>query len=141
MARKLKSAKVSEGPRKAYGYARVSLAAQCDGFSLDVQRERIAAICTLNGWHLVEVFVEGGVSGSVPLADRPEGSKLWATVTSGDAIVTAKQDRLSRNTRDSLDLLEQCRKRNVGLVFGDQGTSDIATGAASEFIYTIRAIA
>jgi len=138
MARKCKSTTTTEtGPRQAYGYVRVSLDQQADGFSLDAQRERIAAICTLNGWQLVEVFCDAGVSGSVPLADRPEGSKLWASVASGEAIVTAKQDRLSRNTRDSLDLLEQCRKRNVGLVFGDQGTSDIATGAAAELIFTL----
>lgn len=141
MARKLKSAvKTTEnGPRRAWGYCRVSLAQQADGFSLDSQREKIEAIAKLNGWVLVGVFVDAGVSGSIPVAERPEGSKLWAAVKSGEAIITAKQDRMSRNTRDSLDLLEHCRKLNVGLVFGDQGTSDIATGAAAELIFSLMA--
>lgn len=48
----------------------------------------------MKGWQVAQLFVERGVSGSVPLADRPLGRKLLAAAGKGDVIVTAKLDRL-----------------------------------------------
>jgi hypothetical protein len=47
----------------------------------------------MHGWTIAECFVERGVSGSVPLADRPEDRRLLATVTKLDIIITPKLDR------------------------------------------------
>ncbi|WP_161491329.1 MULTISPECIES: recombinase family protein [Bradyrhizobium] len=44
-------------------------------------------------WQVDEFFIEGGVSGSVPLANRPEGQRLLAALQAGDVIITAKLDR------------------------------------------------
>jgi putative DNA-invertase from lambdoid prophage Rac len=33
----------------------------------------------MKGWTVAEFFIEGGVSGSTPLADRPEGKRLLET--------------------------------------------------------------
>ena len=51
----------------------------------------------MHGLSDVQAFVERGVSGSVPLTDRPQGKALLATVKSGDVIITAKLDRTFRS--------------------------------------------
>jgi putative DNA-invertase from lambdoid prophage Rac len=62
---------------KTFGYTRVSTSMQVDdGASLDVQRRQIEGYAMMHGFELAEVVVEEGVSGSVPIAERPEGGKL-----------------------------------------------------------------
>ena len=46
------------------------------------------------------LIVEAGVSGSVPFSKRPEGAKLFASLTRGDVAVCTKIDRFSRNLFD-----------------------------------------
>jgi putative DNA-invertase from lambdoid prophage Rac len=77
-----------------YGYCRVSTAEQADeGTSLDSQRQQITGYAMMKGWEVADFFVEAGVSGSIPLADRPEGQRLLQSLRSGDVIVTSKLDR------------------------------------------------
>jgi hypothetical protein len=49
----------------------------------------------MKGWHVVEFFIDAGVSGSVRFADRPEGKRLLETAGKGDVIVTASSIALS----------------------------------------------
>src|SRR5215469_7729294 len=89
---------------KVYGYCRVSTIAQADeGESLDVQRRQLNGYATMNGLSLDHVFIERGVSGSRPLADRPEGGKLLAVLQPGDVLITPKLDRMFRSALDALD--------------------------------------
>jgi len=68
---------------KVYGYCRVSTAEQANsGLSLDTQKQQITGYAMMKGWAIAEFFVEAGVSGSVQLADRPEGERLLATLQS-----------------------------------------------------------
>jgi DNA invertase Pin-like site-specific DNA recombinase len=56
-----------------YGYCRVSSQEQAsNGISLDEQKRRIEGRCHEQGWTLAELFVEAGVSGSIPFAQRPQ---------------------------------------------------------------------
>ena len=41
----------------------------------------------MKGWSVDEHFVERGVSGSIPLADRPEGGRMLATIGKNDVVV------------------------------------------------------
>jgi putative DNA-invertase from lambdoid prophage Rac len=83
---------------RVFGYSRVSTSEQADeGVSLAVQEQQIAGYSMMKGWRVDEFFVERGVSGSTPLADRPEGRRMLATVGKGDVIVTAKLDRAFRS--------------------------------------------
>ncbi len=78
-----------------YSYSRVSTARQAsEGESLDVQQRTIAGYAMMHGLSDVQAFVERGVSGSVPLTDRPQGKALLATLKSGDVVITAKLDRM-----------------------------------------------
>src|SRR3954466_11099781 len=93
---------------RVYGYARVSTAEQADeGSSLDSQRQQIMGYCMMKGWQVADFFVEAGVSGSIPLAERPEGLRLLQSLRTGDVIVTAKLDRAFRSAADALEQLKE----------------------------------
>jgi predicted site-specific integrase-resolvase len=50
--------------KQAIGYVRVSTEQQAnEGVSLDAQRARIVKWCADNGYELVQVFVDAGISG------------------------------------------------------------------------------
>ena len=49
---------------EAIGYVRVSTNRQAtDGVSVEVQRDRIARWCLVNGYAMAEVYVDAGLSG------------------------------------------------------------------------------
>src|SRR5215213_11625507 len=99
-----------------YGYCRVSTAAQAsEGESLEVQRRQLEGWAHMHALVLDRVFVERGVSGSVPLAERPEGAALLAAVKPGDTIVTSKLDRMFRSALDALGVLGRLKERDVSL--------------------------
>ncbi len=94
-------ATVTQMPRQAAVYARVSTLDQIEGTSLEDQERRSRAFIESKGWKLASVFVDEGVSGATALEDRPEGGKLLAAIDAGevDAVVTLKVDRLTRSLR------------------------------------------
>lgn len=66
-------------------------------------------------------FFDDGVSGSVPLAERPEGAKLVANLTRGDAIVTLKLDRLFRSVADAALTIDEWNNLGIKLVSLTEG--------------------
>ena len=67
-----------------YGYCRVSTLKQAnEGESLDVQRRQIEGYALMHGLTIAEVLVEEGVSGSVPVEERPVGGPLFAKLAAG----------------------------------------------------------
>src|SRR5215472_16451337 len=95
---------------RVFGYSRVSTAEQADeGVSLAAQQQQIAGYSMMKGWTIAEHFIERGVSGSLPLADRPEVNRMLATVGKGDIIVVAKLDRAFRSAADALTVLEELK--------------------------------
>ena len=124
---------------RAYGYARVSTDQQRDsGISLDEQQRKIEARCAENGWHLEHVYVDAGVSGSTPLARRPEGARLLRAVQAGDVVIAAKMDRMFRSALDALQTIADFRRRKIGLWLLDLG-NDCSGNGISELIMTVLA--
>jgi putative DNA-invertase from lambdoid prophage Rac len=122
-----------------YGYCRVSTLIQAsDGLSLDVQQRTIAGYAQMHGLTMDQVFVERGVSGSKPLADRPEGEKLLALLQPGDTVITPKLDRMFRSAVDALDVLGRLKERNVSLHMIDLG-GDTTGNGISRLVFTILA--
>jgi putative DNA-invertase from lambdoid prophage Rac len=120
-----------------YGYVRVSTSRQADeGESLALQQRQIEGYCMMNGLVLDHVYVEGGVSGSVPLSDREQGAALLAILKPGDAVVTAKLDRMFRSALDALDVLAKLKARNVSLHMIDLG-GDVTGNGISKLVFTI----
>jgi len=122
-----------------YGYARVSTTRQAsEGESLDVQRRMIEGYAHMHGLVLDEVMIEEGVSGSVPLHERPVGGVLLAKVRKGDIIIAAKLDRCFRSALDALKVVEQFKNQGVKLHLLDLG-GDIAGNGLSKLFLTIAA--
>lgn len=122
---------------KVFGYLRVSTSEQAQsGKSLDTQKQQVVGYAMMKGWTVDEFFVEAGVSGSVPLADRPEGKRLLAAVKAGDAIVTPKLDRMFRSASDALATLEELKDQGVGLHMIDLG-GDVCGNGISKLVFTI----
>src|ERR1700739_2945387 len=90
----------------------------------------------MKGWQISEFFVEAGVSGSVPLADRPEGRRLLSSLQPGDVIITAKLDRAFRSAADALGTLEELKDQGIGLHMIDLG-GDVCGNGISKLVFTI----
>jgi putative DNA-invertase from lambdoid prophage Rac len=122
-----------------YGYCRVSTLRQAsEGESLDVQRRQIEGYAHMHGLTLDDLIVEEGVSGSVPVAERPKGGALFAALKKGDMVIAPKLDRLFRSALDALTVVEDMRKRSVSLCLLDLG-GDISGNGLSKLFLTIAA--
>lgn len=120
-----------------YGYTRVSTSRQAEeGESLDVQQRTIAGYALMLGLTVDRMFIERGVSGSVPLWDRLEGAALLAALRSGDVLITSKLDHMFRSALDALDVLAKLKGRNVSLHMIDLG-GDVTGNGISKLVFTI----
>jgi site-specific DNA recombinase len=102
--------------KRTIGYLRVSTEGQAkDGISLEMQQQKIAAYCALHDWRLGEVITDEGYSAKS--LQRPGMQRLLSMVKAGEveAVIVYKLDRLSRRTRDVLDLVEQFERAGVAL--------------------------
>jgi DNA invertase Pin-like site-specific DNA recombinase len=124
---------MSEAPRRAFGYTRVSTMGQVkDGDGLGMQAERVRGWCQFAGYDPPELFIDEGVSGMKH--DRPGlRAAMRAAVLAGDgaALVVYKLDRLGRNALDvqeALALLLDAKVRVVAIADGvDSGSGMGAT--------------
>jgi site-specific DNA recombinase len=95
---------------KLVGYTRVSTIDQRDNTSLDDQKTKIESYAIAMGHEIVASFKES-VSGK-RADNRPELQKAIAMLQSGEAdgLIVAKLDRLGRNVRDILTLVDDVLK-------------------------------
>lgn len=118
-------------------YSRVSSDRQAeDGESLGVQERMTQGYCLMHGMEITGTFVERGVSGSVPLHERPEGGRLLDGLQKGDTIVCAKLDRMFRDARDALNVLHTLKNRGVSLHFIDLG-GDVVHNGLAKLMFTV----
>lgn len=102
---------------QAIGYARVSTEGQAvDGVSLDTQQARIRAWCEANGYTLVGLHVDAGLSGC-RADNRPA---LQASIAEAckhkTALVVYSLSRLARSTKDAIAISERLAKSGADLV-------------------------
>jgi putative DNA-invertase from lambdoid prophage Rac len=122
---------------KVYGYCRVSTAEQASaGLSLETQQQQITGYAMMKNWPVAQFFIEAGVSGSVALADRPQGQRLLTTLQPGDVVITARLDRAFRSAADALGTLEQLKDDKIGLHMIDLG-GDVTGNGISKLVFTI----
>lgn len=125
-----------------YGYVRVSTSKQAaDGDSLEAQRRMIQGYALMRGLDLAHIFVEDGVSGSIPVGKRPQGGPLLDMLLDGDAIISAKLDRLFRSALDALTTVDDLNRRGVSLHLLDLGGDVAASGMAKLFLTVAAAFA
>ena len=90
---------------KLVGYVRVSTKNQEDNTSLADQERRIKAYCEAFGHELINLYVEVGSGKNTK--DREQFNLALEDVkNNADGIIALKLDRIARNTRDVLALVE-----------------------------------
>ncbi|MBD2168622.1 recombinase family protein [Calothrix membranacea FACHB-236] len=90
---------------KLVGYVRVSNQSQAENTSLAEQRKKIEAYCYAFSHELIQIFEEVGSGKNVE--HRPQFQEALKLVSEqADGIIAAKLDRLARNTRDVLALVD-----------------------------------
>lgn len=125
---------------KAIGYIRVSTSQQADnGVSLDAQRERIAGWCQANGYRLVEVYSDAGLSGG-RADNRPALQNALQAVCEarGAALVVYSLSRLARSTKDAIAIAERLDKSGADLVSLSERID--TTSAAGKMIFRMLAV-
>ena len=105
LPRARKPATSHDQPAVTLLYGRVSSDEQVESGSIENQRRFLGAYAELYGLTVAGAFWDEGVSGTIPLAERPGGAALLAAVREhpGAAVVVYKVDRLARRLAVLLD--------------------------------------
>jgi DNA invertase Pin-like site-specific DNA recombinase len=106
--------------------------------SLEEQIRRIEGRALEQWWQIAEVFIERGISGSVPLGDRPEGARLVAALQPSDVVIAAKLDRMFRSAWDALNVIRDFQRRRISLWLLDLG-GDVSGDGIAKLVLTILA--
>ena len=139
----------------AVGYCRVSTEDQADeGVSLRQQENAIRVYGEGRGLSLgwggsgdtendPALLIERGVSGSVPLEDRPEGAKLAKLVRSGRVghVIVTKLDRLSRSLADFAVWMAEFERLGVSVHFLDLGGHGVVDTSTTTGRMTVNILA
>ena len=124
--------------QKAIGYIRVSTQNQADeGVSLEAQRAKIEAWCTLNDAELIAVHEDAGVSGASMTGRDGLHAALKAT-TKGMALVCYSISRIARSTRDMLEIAERLDAKGADLVSVTERID--TTTAAGRMVFKMLAV-
>ena len=101
---------------KAVGYRRVSMREQVDGHSLDAQEKNIRDYAKAQGWQLIEIYTDAGISAKKD-SFRPDLARLMQDAEAGkfDVIVVDKIDRFYRHLAGLLTALDHLR--GIGVSF------------------------
>ena len=83
-----------------YGYARVSSKNQ----DLEVQVSQLKS-------ESCEIIYQEKITGTK--VDRPEFQKVLSTLQDGDTLVVTKLDRLARNSKEGIEIIDDLFKRNI----------------------------
>lgn len=105
MSRGRRAKTTTRNVQAVIGYVRVSTEDQAEsGAGMESQRSSILAECERNGWQLVELIEEPGVSAKN--MNRPGLQRALELLAAGqaDILMAAKLDRLSRSVKDVCNL-------------------------------------
>ena len=99
-----------------YGYARVSTQMQAkDGNSLEAQSMELKKA------GVIKVFSDTFTGTKT---DRPELDRLLAQMQAGDTIVVTKLDRIARNLKHGIDLIDGLNERGINVNVLNMGMID-----------------
>ena len=135
----------SNNQNKAVAYVRVSSQKQAEeGVSIAAQIKRIKEYAKFKGIILEDedILIERGVSGGIPLWERPMGGKLKRMLNSGnyEHVITMKLDRMFRLVSDMLATVDELNAAGFALHMVDFNGEAIDTSSAmGRFFLTMSA--
>ncbi|MCD6170924.1 MAG: recombinase family protein [Thermoplasmata archaeon] len=96
-------------------YARVSTEDQAkEGFSLAAQIEKLRSYCKARGWKIAGEYIDDGYSGRN--VNRPAYKKMMEDMDKWDILLVMKMDRIHRNSKNFMLMMEELRKKNKEFV-------------------------
>jgi site-specific DNA recombinase len=141
---KAKRSRAQQDSRRAAIYARVSLDQTGEGTSVTQQEKASRELIDRRGWELAEVYVDDSITGTgTGKKYRPRFYEMLAAVQRGevDAIVARHMDRLMRNARERLELVELCREHGVIIALVEGSDMDPTTASGRMVINTLGNVA
>lgn len=116
-------------------YLRISQDHTGEAEGVERQRKSCRALAKSRGWKVLNTFEDNDISAAGSKV-RPSFDALMAAVQAGkvDVIVAERYDRLSRNRRDDLRIVEACEQRGIQLSFVSGGDLDASTPMGSSFL-------
>jgi len=104
-------------PERIASYLRVSSEEQRERETIEIQDKFLDEYCRLYGLEMAEVYADDGVSGTVPLHERPAGRRLLEDAKAGkfDAVLVYKLDRLGRKLLVIVDAHDRLAEAGVSL--------------------------
>lgn len=105
--------------KRAAFYLRVST----NGQTVENQRRELEEVAKRNGWDVVNVFEDRGISGAKGREQRPGYRALWQAITRKqvDVVMVWHVDRLGRNLRELLNIFQETQDKGVALYLHQQG--------------------
>ena len=124
--------------KQAIGYIRVSTEKQAnEGVSLEAQEAKIVTWCKANGYELVKVYVDAGISGK-RMDTRKELLAALGALKKGMALVSYSLSRLARSTKDLIEISEMVAKKKADLVSLSESID--TTTAAGKMMFQMLAV-
>ncbi|WP_051688243.1 recombinase family protein [Desulfofalx alkaliphila] len=123
-------------------YCRVSTEDQADAKTIENQVAFAKKYCDLHGLQVHNFYLDDGVSGSIPVEERPAGQAMLADAKEGffQAVYVYRLDRLARTTLDILTTHHRLAKLNIGLKSMTENF-DTSTPSGKFFLTTLAGIA
>ena len=123
----------------AIGYIRVSTTGQAeDGVSLEMQETKLCAWAELNGYEMLVVHQDAGLSGS-RASNRPALQKaITDACAQSIPLVVYSLSRLARSTSDALSISEKLSAAGADLVSLSEKID--TTSAAGKMVFRMMAV-
>ena len=104
-------------PERVALLLRVSSEEQRERETIELQEEFLGQYCALYDFEVAEIYKDDGVSGTIPLHERPEGRRLLEDASAGkfDAVLVYKLDRLGRTLLVMVDAHDRLQEAGVAL--------------------------
>ena len=112
-------------------YVRVSTEEQAsEGYSIGAQKEMLQDYCIVEGWEVAGVYEDDGYSGRS--IKRPAYQRMMSEMDSWDVLLVIKMDRIHRNSRNFMNMMEALTKH--GKMFVSQSEALDTTNALGRFV-------
>ncbi|MED5050593.1 recombinase family protein [Anoxybacillus rupiensis] len=122
-------------------YIRVSTEDQArEGYSIQMQKEKLLAYCMSQGWDIEGVYIDDGYSAKD--LERPEMKRMITNIKQGviDCVLVYRLDRLTRSVLDLHNLLKLFEKHNCKFKSATE-VYDTTTAMGRMFITIVAALA
>ena len=107
----------SDNKEKVAVYCRVSSEDQAERGTIDVQKDFAQNYIKLYSLSLVDFYCDDGVSGTIPMKERPEGCRLLKDAKDKlfDTVLFYKLDRIGRKTTIILEAIQSLTSHGINV--------------------------